>query len=100
MNLQLTLKKKWFDMTKSGIKTEDYREINEYWIRRLFSLKQFPEMWSKTDFKILDTHGGSGSIAIACHDFKKHLDICELDKDYFDAAVSRFKQHKRQLKLF
>lgn len=34
-NLQLSLKKKWFEMTKSGIKTEDYREINEYWINRL-----------------------------------------------------------------
>jgi len=36
MNLQLSLKRKWFDMTKAGIKTEDYREINEYWMRRLF----------------------------------------------------------------
>ena len=34
-NLQLSLKKQWFEMTKSGIKTEDYREINEYWVRRL-----------------------------------------------------------------
>lgn len=37
MNLQLSLKKQWFDMTKSGEKTEDYREINEYWIKRLTS---------------------------------------------------------------
>ena len=29
-NLQLSLKTKWFEMTKSGIKTEDYREINDY----------------------------------------------------------------------
>jgi len=36
MNLQLSLKTKWFEMTKSGIKTEDYREINEYWLKRLF----------------------------------------------------------------
>lgn len=35
MNLQLSLKKQWFEMTKSGIKTEDYREINDYWIKRL-----------------------------------------------------------------
>lgn len=34
-NLQLSLKKQWFDLTKSGIKTEDYREINDYWIKRL-----------------------------------------------------------------
>jgi hypothetical protein len=35
MNLQLPLKKQWFEMTKQGIKTEDYREINEYWFKRL-----------------------------------------------------------------
>ena len=34
-NLQLSLKKQWFEMTKEGIKTEDYREINEYWFKRL-----------------------------------------------------------------
>lgn len=34
-NLQLSLKKQWFEMTKSGIKTEDYREITPYWVKRL-----------------------------------------------------------------
>ena len=33
--LQLSLKSKWFEMTKAGIKKEDYREINEYWTKRL-----------------------------------------------------------------
>lgn len=36
MNLQLSLKKEWFEMTKEGIKTEDYREITPYWQRRLY----------------------------------------------------------------
>lgn len=35
-NLQLALKTKWFEMTKSGEKLEDYREITAYWISRLF----------------------------------------------------------------
>ena len=35
MNLQLSLKTEWFEMTKAGIKTEDYRELNEYWFKRL-----------------------------------------------------------------
>ena len=39
MNLQLPLKKKWFAMTKAGIKTEDYREVNHYWIKRLMTKK-------------------------------------------------------------
>jgi hypothetical protein len=37
--LRLSLKKKWFEMTKAGIKTEDYREVNHYWIKRLMSKK-------------------------------------------------------------
>ena len=35
MELRLPLKKKWFEMTKAGIKTEDYREITPYWLKRL-----------------------------------------------------------------
>ena len=38
MNLQLSLKAKWFEMTKAGIKTEDYREITPYWVRRLINV--------------------------------------------------------------
>ena len=34
-NLQMSLKKQWFEMTKLGIKTEDYREITDYWVNRL-----------------------------------------------------------------
>lgn len=34
-NLQMSLKTKWFKMTKSGMKTEDYREITPYWAKRL-----------------------------------------------------------------
>lgn len=33
--LHLTLKKKWFDMVASGEKKEEYREIKDYWTRRL-----------------------------------------------------------------
>ena len=33
-NLQLSLKTKWFEMTKSGVKTEDYRDLTPYWAKR------------------------------------------------------------------
>ena len=49
---------------------------------------------------ILDTHGGSMSIAIACWDLGFDLDICELDTDYFDSAVKRFESHIAQTTLF
>ena len=34
--LRMPLKSKWFEMTKAGIKTEDYRELTNYWFKRLF----------------------------------------------------------------
>ena len=50
--------------------------------------------------KILDTHLGSGSIAIACHDYGVELTACEIDKKYFEDTVKRIKNHTSQLKLF
>ena len=58
------------------------------------------DKYAKTGDKILDTHLGSGSIAIACHDYKFDLTACELDKEYYDAAVKRIKNHVGQTKLF
>lgn len=51
-------------------------------------------------FRILDTHLGSGSIAIACHDYGFELTACELDKEYYYKAVERIKNHVSQQKLF
>jgi hypothetical protein len=34
--LQLPLKKEWYEMIESGVKTEEYREIKPHWIRRFF----------------------------------------------------------------
>ena len=56
--------------------------------------------YAKEGDKILDTHLGSGSIAIACHDYKYDLTACELDKEYFDKAIERIKNHTNQQKLF
>lgn len=56
--------------------------------------------YAKPGMKLLDTHGGSMSIAIAADIEGFDLDICEIDKEYFDNGVKRFEWHKRQLKLF
>ena len=50
--------------------------------------------------KILDTHLGSGSIAIACHNLGFDLTGYEIDEEYFQAAVKRYQQHKNQLRIF
>jgi site-specific DNA-methyltransferase (adenine-specific) len=55
---------------------------------------------AKEGDKILDTHLGSGSIAIACHNLGFDLTACELDKDYYEAALKRLEQHKAQTRLF
>jgi site-specific DNA-methyltransferase (adenine-specific) len=56
--------------------------------------------YASPDFKIIDTHLGSGSSAIAAYDFGCDFVGCEIDKDYYDAAVKRFEIHKMQQKLF
>ena len=58
------------------------------------------DKYAKQGDKILDTHGGSMSIAIACHDYGFDLDLCELDKDYFEAGKKRLENHMLQTKLF
>lgn len=50
--------------------------------------------------KILDTHLGSGSIAIACHNRGFTLDAYEIDEEYFEATSKRIKDHIAQLTLF
>jgi site-specific DNA-methyltransferase (adenine-specific) len=58
------------------------------------------DKYAKQGDKILDTHLGSGSIAIACHDYGFDLTACELDKEYFDKAMKRINNHIAQTKLF
>ena len=56
--------------------------------------------YAKEGDKILDTHLGSGSIAIACHNLGFDLTACELDADYYNAAMKRINEHKQQTRLF
>ena len=58
------------------------------------------DKYAKQGDKILDTHLGSGSIAIACHDYDFELTACELDKDYYNKAIERITNHTKQQKLF
>ena len=51
---------------------------------------------AKEGDKILDTHRGSASLDIACHNLGFDLVTCELDKDYFNDGNKRLKQHQNQ----
>ena len=56
--------------------------------------------YAKKGNKILDTHLGSGSIAIACYNLGFELTACELDKEYYESAIKRIEQHKAQKRIF
>jgi site-specific DNA-methyltransferase (adenine-specific) len=61
--------------------------------------------WTLTNYakpgdKILDTHLGSGSSAVACNNLGFEMVGCELDKDYYDAACNRIEHHTKQMRLF
>jgi site-specific DNA-methyltransferase (adenine-specific) len=58
------------------------------------------DKYAKPNDKILDTHLGSMSIAIACHDYGFELVGAELDKEYYDKGIERVKNHVNQLKMF
>ncbi len=56
--------------------------------------------YAKQGDKILDTHLGSGSHAIACNNLGFEMVGCELDEDYFKAACERIKSEAQQERLF
>ena len=96
--------KKW-KQTKSGypksILTFAYDKEKLHPTQKPIELyKWILENNAKQGDKILDTHLGSGSIAIACHDYGFDLTACELDKEYYDKAMERINNHTAQQKLF
>ena len=56
--------------------------------------------YAKPEDKILDTHLGSGSIAIACHNMGFDLVGYEIDKYYYEDAKKRLEEHQRQIQMF
>ena len=56
--------------------------------------------YAKPGQRILDTHFGSGSSAIAANNLGFEFVGCELDADYFTAACERIDQAQRQIRMF
>jgi site-specific DNA-methyltransferase (adenine-specific) len=56
--------------------------------------------YAKPGDKIFDSHVGSGSIRIACHDMGFDFEGCEIDKDYWEAQEERYQMHAMQQDLF
>jgi site-specific DNA-methyltransferase (adenine-specific) len=56
--------------------------------------------YAKSGWKILDTHLGSGSLAVACQNFGFDLTACEINRQYYDDAMRRVKDNEAQQFLF
>jgi site-specific DNA-methyltransferase (adenine-specific) len=89
---------RWAGMLQGNMKDKEIRihptqkPVQLYkWLLQKFAT---PEM------KILDTHIGSGSIAVACWDLGIDLVGYEIDKEYYDNARKRIEQHTLQTQLF
>jgi len=89
-----------FEFLWSGYKKQEQETRIHPTQKPVALYKWLLDKYAKQGDKILDTHLGSGSIAIACHDYGFDLTACELDKEYFDKAMQRINNHTNQTKLF
>jgi len=89
---------RWQGMLQGDMKN---KEVRIHPTQKPIQLYQWLlENYAEQGDKILDTHLGSGSIAIACDKLGYDLTACEIDKQYYDMAMQRLKEHQKQLKLF
>lgn len=87
-------KYRWNGMLQQDMKN---KEIRIHPTQKPVALYQWLlKNYAKQGDRILDTHGGSCSSAIACDIMGFDADIYEIDKDYYEAAVDRFSRHKQQ----
>ena len=92
-----------YELTWNGMIQHDMKnkEIRNHPTQKPIRLYEWLlDNYAKEGDKILDTHGGSMSIAIACHNRGFELTACELDLDYYEAAIKRIKNHVSQLTIF
>ena len=89
-------------------------DLTKFWIRRARRL--FPALlslmpavalycwlldnYAEKGWRILDTHMGSGSLAIACYKLGHPLTACEIDQEYYDKAIERIRGEQSQTRLF
>ncbi len=89
---------RWAGMLQGDMKNKEFRSHPTQKPVRLY--KWHLKNYAKPGDNILDTHGGSMSIAIACWDAGHDIDLYEIDRDYFEAGKKRLENHKAQLRLY
>lgn len=92
------LKFKWAGMIQQDMKN---KEVRIHPTQKPVALYEWLlNKYAKAGDSILDTHMGSGSIAIATNKHGFNLTACELDNDYFESACNRIKQSSNQTDMF
>ena len=92
------IKWKWAGMLQQDMKNKEVRIHPTQKPVKLY--EWLLDNYAKEGDKILDTHLGSGSIALACHNRKFDLDAWEIDEEYYNNAKKRVEQHMAQQTLF
>jgi len=87
---------KWIELAPQGSKKDPRIHPTQ---KPVELYKWLLKNYAKEGDKILDTHMGSGSIAIACYYMGFDLTACELDKEYYDQAMKRIEEQTRQQTL-
>ena len=89
-----------FEFLWAGFKKQEQEKRIHPTQKPVALYKWLLDKYAKQGNKILDTHMGSGSIAIACHQLGFDLTACELDKEYYEAALKRIELNTRQTSIF
>ena len=92
-NLQLSLKRNWFEMTKSGVKTEDYREITQYWLKRLTGVYLTSKGALQSNETLYEIMGTNKDLIMNCCSFK------EFDSNTMTLGYPKSTDLERILKL-
>ena len=89
---------RWAGMLQGNMKN---KEVRIHPTQKPVALyKWLLKNYAKPGDKIFDSHVGSGSIRIACHDMGFDFEGCEIDADYWQAQEERYQQHILQIDLF
>lgn len=91
------IKFRWHGMLQGDMKNKEVRIHPTQKPAALY--RWILQKYAKQNHKILDTHLGSGSIALSCHQLGFELTACELDPEYYNDALNRFKKETQQLML-
>lgn len=92
--LTLPLKRKWFDMIKAGIKKEEYRELREYWIKRLLTCSErfLDALWD-------DASVYPNSTEVLNRDLKNLFRIKHFDRLVFTLGYPKVGETERRLEF-